>query len=63
MKLSELVSEARNKSGIDDPEIRIAGHGGFLDISELLTSGEYYDYGKSDVPESEFICIEVEVKD
>jgi hypothetical protein len=42
MKLSELTKMAREKTGIEDPEILIVGEGGFLEI-EVNHRSEYYD--------------------
>ena len=43
MKLSELVAVAKDLYPNADPEIRVAGSGGFLCVDEILPRSAYHD--------------------
>jgi len=63
MKLSKLVKEISKISKSKNPEIRIVGEGGFLDIAEVLKRSDYYDEAiPSGRPfeKGNFICLEIE---
>jgi len=43
MKLSELVAIAQELYPDIDPEVRVAGSGGFLCVDEILPRSAYHD--------------------
>ena len=65
MKLSELVSEANRLYPNSDPEIRVAGSGGFLVIDEVLTRDNYYDesFFGDEFEKGKFIVIETQMEE
>jgi len=61
MKLSELVSEAKKMYPNTDPEIRVAGTGGFLHIGKILPRSAYPDmnfFGHT-FEKGEFVVLEM----
>ena len=62
MKLSILINKVRSVTKEEDPEIRIVGEGGFLDIDEILSRKDYYDdsfFTGKEFEKGNFACIEV----
>jgi len=60
MKLSELIERARELYPDIDPDVRVAGSRGFLQVVEVLPRSVYYDEGFFGTPhiKGEFIVIE-----
>jgi len=60
MKLSKLIARAKELYPGIDPDVRVAGSGGFLQINEVLPRSSYYDESFFGTPhiKGEFIVIE-----
>jgi len=61
MLLSELIIKARAVTGVEDPEIRIVGEGGFLPILEIESRKSYDDehvWTGTRFQKGAFACIE-----
>ena len=60
MKLSELSKLAKDKTGSDDPEIRIVSHNGFDEIKDVLARTDYHDesFFGCEHEKGDFACVE-----
>ena len=61
MRLSELNKIIKSISKEDNPEIRIVGDGGFLEIDEILPRSSYHNenFFGTEFEKGNFVCVEV----